>query len=405
MRRYTYTLREPSGAVGRGRVEARDLPAAVSQLTAGGGRVLRIQEQLPGILAARPRITEHELALFFRHLGSMVETGVPLGEGINVLRRDSPNQHLHHVLHEVSRALARGRPLSEALSQFPRTFPPTYLALVRAGERSGQLPKLLGEIADNLEEAGAITRRLTTALIYPAVVGSALVVIATTFVTVILPQWIAVYEDLGIIRNLPWITRLLVRVSAIVLPTLLVIGVAALIALAIWAAISRSRAGSAALDALKLRLPFLGQVTHHAGLARFAGTLGLLLKYRVPTLDAMGLAGDASGSAEIARGARQSAAMLSRGETFANAVADVPVFPRSLTARVTAAESGSTLPEALQSTGRFYAGHAQHLAALFGAVIEPFFIILLGIGVAFILGGIFAPLLRAISALQGGDVY
>ncbi len=405
MRAYAYVLRDLSGAVVGGDLEARDLPQAMAELTADGSQLLRIREQLPGVLSPKPRITEHELALFFRHLGSMVDTGVSLGEGIDVLRRDSPNQHLHHVLDEVARTLARGRPFSEALSQFPRTFGAAYLALVRAGEDSGQLPRLLGEIADHLEEAGAITRRLTTALIYPAVVGTALVLIATTFVTFILPQWLAVYNDLGLLRELPRITAFLIRVSGIVLPTIVVIAAAALIALAMWAAMSRSRTGSAALDALKLRLPFLGQVAYHAGLARFASTLGLLLKYRVPTLHAMMLAGDASGSTEIARGARQGAAGISRGETFAQAMSAAGVFPRSLTARVGAAEEGGGLPEALQSTGRFYAGHAQHLAALFGAVIEPFFIILLGIGVAFILGGIFAPLLRAISALQSGSVY
>lgn len=403
MRSFTYTLRDSSGAVVRGQVQADDLPAAALQLTARGGRLLHVEERSPGLLAPKPRITEHELALFFRHLGSMVEMGVPLGEGIDVLRRDSPNQHLHHVLDEVARALARGRPLSEALSQFPRTFAPTYLALVRAGEHSGQLPRVLGEIADHLEDAGAITRRLTTALIYPLVVGTALVAIATAFVTAVLPQWFMLYDDLGISERLPWVTRLLIRGSGVVLPTVVVIIVAALIALVIWAAMSRSRTGSATLDALKLRLPFLGQVVYHSGLARFCTTLGLLLKHRVPTLHAMALAGEAAGSAEIARGARHSASALSRGRTFADAFAGAGVFPRSLTARVGAAESGGTLPEALHSTGRFYAAHAQHLAALFGAVIEPFFIILLGIGVAFILGGVFTPLLRAISALQSGS--
>jgi len=223
------------------------------------------------------------------------------------------------------------------------------------------------------------------------------------FVTVVLPQWFMLYEDLGLTERLPWLTRFLIRGSGVVLPAVVVIVVAALIALVIWAAMSRSRAGSAALDALKLRLPFLGQVVYHGGLARFSTTLGLLLKYRVPTLHAMALAGDASGSAEIARGARHSASALSRGHTFADALAGAGVFPRSLTARVAAAESGGALPEVLHSTGRFYAGHAQHLAALFGAVIEPFFIILLGIGVAFILGGVFTPLLRTISALQSGS--
>lgn len=405
MRTYTYTARDASRALVRGDLRATDLPAAISQVTAEGGQVLRMHEQLPGLLSPRPRITEHELALFFRHLASMVETGVPLGEGVDVLRRDSPNQHLRHVLDEVARSLARGRRLSDGLSQFPRTFPPAYLALVRAGEQSGQLPSLLAGIADHLEDAGAITRRLTTALVYPAVVGTALLLIATTFVTMILPQWVAVYADLGLLRELPGVTRFLIRVSGIVLPTVLVIAVAAMIALAMWATMSRSRAGSALLDALKLKLPFLGQVAYHAGLARFASTLGLMLKYHTPALAAMELSGDASGSAEIARGARQAASMLSRGETFGQSLADAGVFPRSFSARVTAGEEGGTLPEALQSTGRFHAGHAQHLAALFGAVIEPFFIILLGIGVAFILGGIFAPLLQAISALQSGNVY
>lgn len=397
---YTYAVRSPSAELLRGELEASNLPAALVRLSADGGRVLRVEEQRPGILAPKPRITEHELALLFRHLGAMVESGVSLGEGIDVLRRDSPNQHLHHVLDEVGRALRKGRPLSEALERFPFTFSPAHLALVRAGERSGQLSALLADIADHLEQTGKITRRLTTALIYPAVVGSLLIVIAVSFLTFVLPQVIAVYRDLGVERGLPWMTRAVIRVSGIAVPALLILAAIAVMGGLTWAGMSRSRSGAAVVDALKLRMPFLGQVVHHTGLARFAGTLGLLLRHQVPALEALDLAGEASGSPSIARGARQTAAALSRGKSFAASLDESTAFPKSLTARVSAAEAGGTLPEALVSTARFYGGYAEHLAMLFGAVIEPFFIIILGIAVAFIMGGVFAPLLQAVNELM-----
>jgi len=405
MRTYAYAAREASGALRRGQVEAPNLPAALVEVRGEEARVLRIREVQPGILAHKPRITEHELALLFRHLGAMIETGVSLGEGVDVLRRDSPNQHLHHVLDEVARSLARGRPLSEALEKFPLTFSPAQVALVRAGERSGQLPTLLSEIADHLEQSGDIGRRLVAALIYPAIVGLTLVVVAATFLVMVLPQYVAIYKDLGIDQNMPWITRALLRVSSVTFPAIIILAAAALIAAGVWASASRNRTGFAMLDALKLRLPFLGQVVYHAALARFASALGLLLRHHVPNLDALELAGEGCGSAEIARGARRTAAGLSRGKRFAASMEEAGVFPKALIARAAAAEAGGTLPEALKSTGDFYAGHARHLAALFGAVIEPFFVILLGIGVAFVFGGVFAPLMRAITSLMtfGGN--
>ncbi len=405
MRTYAYVAREASGAVRRGQVEAPNLPAAMVEVKGEEARVLRIREMHPGLLAHRPRITEHELALLFRHLGAMIETGVSLGEGVDVLRRDSPNQHLHHVLDEVARSLARGRPLSEALEKFPLTFSPAQVALVRAGEKSGQLPTLLNEIADHLEQSGDIARRLVAALIYPAIVGLTLVVVAATFLVLVLPQYAAIYKDLGIGQSMPWITRALLRVSSVTFPIIIILAAAALIAGWVWAAASRSRTGFVMLDALKLRVPFLGQVAYHAGLARFASALGLLLRHRVPSFDALALAGEGCGSPEIARGARRTAAGLSRGRGFAASMEEAEVFPKALIARAAAAEAGGTLPEALKSTGDFYAGHARHLAALFGAVIEPFFVILLGIGVAFIFGGVFAPLMRAITSLMSPGGY
>ena len=140
-------------------------------------------------------------------------------------------------------------------------------------------------------------------------------------------------------------------------------------------------------------------------LSRFASALGLLLRHRVPSFDALALAGEGCGSPEIARGARRTAAGLSRGRGFAASMEEAEVFPKALIARAAAAEAGGTLPGALKSTGDFYAGHARHLAALFGAVIEPFFVILLGIGVAFIFGGVFAPLMRAITSLMSPGGY
>lgn len=405
MRTYAYVAREASGAVRRGQVEAPNLPAALVEVSGEEARVLRIREMHPGLLAQRPRITEHELALLFRHLGAMIETGVSLGEGVDVLRRDSPNQHLHHVLDEVARSLARGRPLSEGLEKFPLTFSSAQVALVRAGEKSGQLPTLLGEIADHLEQSGDISRRLVAALIYPAIVGLTLVVVAASFLLMVLPQYVAIYKDLGIGENMPWITRALLRVSSVAFPAIIILAAAALIAVWVWAASSRSRTGFVMLDSLKLRVPFLGQVVYHAGLARFASALGLLLRHRVPNFDALALAGEGCGSPEIARGARRTAAGLSRGRGFAASMEEAEVFPKALIARVAAAEAGGTLPEALKSTGDFYAGHARHLAALFGAVIEPFFVILLGIGVAFVFGGVFAPLMRAITSLMSPGGY
>ena len=147
--------------------EAASVPAALLQAQQAGEPIARINEEKPRF--SEPRVTEQELATLYRQLGSMLEAGLPLAEGLQTMARDTTNAGLKEVCHTLYQTLSAGEPLAAGLAKFPSLFPRLYQALARAGEHAGLLPVMLSQTADYLEHLGRLGRRFSSALVYPAV--------------------------------------------------------------------------------------------------------------------------------------------------------------------------------------------------------------------------------------------
>jgi type IV pilus assembly protein PilC len=384
-------------------VEADSVPAALLQAQSSGEPVTHIREEAPRSPA--PRVTEFELATFYRQLASMVRAGLPLAEGLQVLARDSTNASLREVCYTLYVTLANGEPLAAGLEKFPTLFPRLHLALARAGERAGLLPVTLSHTADYLEHVGGLNRRLSSALVYPAVIGTIVVgLLATYWGSGLIAQILSIYGDLGVEQHLPYPTRLVISFSRAALPVLAATLVTAGAVTLILRAYYRTRRGRYRLDRAKLRLPFMGQIVSKGAVARFCRTLGLLLGHGVEVESALTLAGEASGNAVIGRAVQGAAGAVMEGQPLAPSLAASGVLPAQVTDQVAAGEESGTLLTMLDGLAEFHEAQAEHLTRAFSAVIEPLLILVLGLVVGISIISLMLPLVQIVASLSSGGM-
>jgi type IV pilus assembly protein PilC len=386
---------------GTTRIEADSLPAALLEAQRRGESVEGIAEQLPR--RADPRVTEQELATLYRQLASMLAAGLPLSEGLQILARDTTNPALKEVCYTLYVTLADGEPFAAGLAKFPSLFPRLHLALARAGERAGLLPTTLAHAADYLEHLGRLGRRVSSALVYPAVVATLVLALLSSYWGSGMVYRIAqVYRDLGISDKLPRLTLMAMRFYRVSAPMILIALVAAFVLALIIRAYYRTRRGRYRLDRAKLWLPFIGQMASKAALARFCRTLALLLENGVEVESALELAGEASGNAVMARAAKAAIGDVVEGSALGPALAASGVFPAAVSDQVSTGEKAGTLLVMLRNLADFYDAQTEHLSRAFSAVLEPGLILVLGFAVGISIVSFMLPLLHAVSALTGG---
>jgi type IV pilus assembly protein PilC len=384
-------------------VQADSVPAALLEAQRQGKSVVGIAEERSR--RADPRVTEQELATLYRQLAAMLAAGLPLAEGLQILARDTTNPALKEVCYTLYVTLAGGEPFAAGLAKFPGLFPRLHLALARAGERAGLLPTTLSQAADYLEHLGRLGRRVSSALVYPAVVGTLVAALLSAYWgSGMVGQVSQLYRDLGIGGHLPPLTRMVLRIYQVAPPMIFLTLVAAFVLVLIIRAYYRTRRGRYRLDRAKLWLPFIGQIVSKGSLARFCRTLALLLGNGVEVETALELAGEASGNAVMARAARAAIDDVVEGAPLATALAASGVFPAPVTEQIATGEKGGTLLMMLDRLADFYDAQTEHLTRAFSAVLEPALILMLGFAVGISVVSLMLPLIQTISALSGGSM-
>jgi general secretion pathway protein F len=286
------------------------------------------------------------------------------------------------ALEDVRQRVARGEALHAALGRHPALFPPLYVGLVRAGERSGDLPRAFARLAAQMEREDELRARLLSASIYPlvlAVVGGAAL---TVLLFVVLPRFVGLLQDMN--ASLPRSTALLLGFSSFLQAywpaMLLLAGGGAAAAMVALATGTGRRAGSAML----LRLPLVGTLRRHALAARFARLLAVLLGGGAPLLAALDGAAESVGD-PIARDAI--AAVRSRvreGVSLHAAVADRDTFPPLLAQLVAVGEESGRLQDFLLKAAEIFEERTHRLTQRLVTLAEPAMIVVFGTVVAFV---------------------
>jgi type IV pilus assembly protein PilC len=398
---YSYSAIDSEGVRHAGEIEASDPDAVVSQLTAGGMRVESVQMVFPAAPARveptpAPRMSTAQAREIGGHLAEVVAAGLPLEAGLAAVAEEFPWGRMGRALRRIADRMETGESLESALSSCGA---PAYLpALVRAGRRSGRTADILENFIASSRSVSDLRQTLWMALAYPVTLLVLSLPIGLFLTIWLVPGFETIFADFGI--QLPLITEFVLNIASFLRDhglKSLVIVVGAVLAIGV---VLRLALGAAGWRRLVCTIPVVGPLIRWLGLARFSPILSLLVESRVPLDEALILAGEASGDADIRDDCGALAAHLRSGQTLESAARDIGHFPKSFIRALAWERQREGFAEVLQSMSEMYAGRARALVAILIAVLPPVVVTLVAFVVGFVVISLFMPLIELLNKLS-----
>jgi type IV pilus assembly protein PilC len=351
------------------------------------------------------RVGMKALTSFTRQLSTLQDAGLPILRSIKILEQQQKPGMLRKVLREVQEDIEGGATLSEALSRHPKAFNRLYCNMVAAGEAGGVLDVILQRLADFMEKAQKLRRKIVGAMIYPCVVISIAAGIVTFIMVQVVPKFRDIFRDFE--TKMPAMTEMLISVSnwfATGTPPGWVVVLASPIGIiAIIKLIRQARMGRLALDVTLLNIPVAGQIAAKSGIARFTRTLGTLISAGVPILEAIKITRDTTGNEVYANMLQAVHDSIREGDTFANPLRASKCVDAIVVNMVDVGEETGELDKMLMKVADNYDDEVDTLVASLVSLLEPIMVVCLGFIVGFIVVSLFLPLVALIQGLQGGS--
>jgi len=408
---YAYKGVSSSGRAARGTVSAENLRLARAKMRGEGifiteiaetdspprsrsvqaGRGTRFRLRLPS------RIPGSELSLATRQLATLVGAGIPLVEALTALVEQIEHATLKSTFAQVRERVNEGASLADALSATHK-FDTLYISMIRAGEASGALDMVLERIADYLEEQVRLTSKVTSIMVYPAVMLAFAGGVVVVLVTVVLPQITSLLEALD--QELPFYTRWIIGGSDFVRTWWWALLAAGGAGIALLRAVLRSERGRARFDRLSLRLPIVGRIVRSVAIARFSRTLSSLLAGGVGIVQALDISRHVANNTVIGEAISDARTSILEGASLAAPLRASGQFPPLVTTMVQVGERAGDLESMLSKVAETYDEQVEATITRLTALLEPFLIlVMVGIVLVIILATLM-PLLEITNSLR-----
>lgn len=394
---FTYVVKDVTGKTHSGTFEAKSRNALIEHLWKQEFVILAIDERPQGVpillQIGKPGVKTDQLVVFSRQLATMVDSGIPIAQSLDVLSEQSEDRTLSATLRKVREDIEAGMSLSEALTRHPKIFSDFFINMVRAGESSGRLDEILDRVASYLEKVAALQRKVTSSLFYPGFVAALAFGITSFLLIVIVPKFKEIFASLG--GELPLATRILIQVSEFLgryLVLELVVTVAFVIAMRLY--ITRSPRGRLWFDRTILKLPVVGKLLQKVAIARFARTLATLVKSGVPILNALEIVAKTAGNKVVEAAVVSARASIKEGENISGPLAHSKVFPAMVTRMIAVGEKTGELEKMLVKIADFYESEVDASVTALTSLIEPVIIAVLGVVIGSIVVALFMPIFK-----------
>ena len=402
MTTFAYVVKDKRGRTHGGSLDTASRQALIEQLWKQEFVVLSIQERQArrAILTfGQPKVPTQQLVIFSRQLATMVASGIPIIESLDVLAEQIEHRTFRQILARIRDEIEGGSSLSDCLGKHPALFSEFFVSMVKAGESSGQLEEILDRVAGYLEKIDTLRRKVQSSLFYPALVSCLAFLITTFLVIVVVPKFRDIFTSLG--GELPLPTRLLLGTSEVLRRYVIGEVAIALLALGSFRAYIRTSAGRLWFDRVKLKIPIIGKLLQKVAIARFARTLATLVRSGVPILTALEIVAKTAGNTVIERAVLHARTSIREGEHIADPLTQSKVFPPMVTRMISVGEKTGELERMLSKIADFYESEVDTAVAGLTSMIEPLIIAGLGLVIGAIVVALFLPIFK-ISQLVSG---
>jgi type II secretory pathway component PulF len=394
MATFAYKAIDGQGRQVADRLVASDRGAAIEQLF---GRNLnpvsveREQEQATGRFARVGRVGKTEIEAFTRQLANLLAAGVPLSRALNILSREASRPAAKRLWAVVHDQVAGGMSLADALAQHPRAFSPVHVAMVRAGETGGFLDLVLEQIATFRGREQELKNKVTSALIYPAILAVLAAGILVFLLTYFIPRFSQMFAEFG--GSLPGLTKAIVSVSNGLLDYWFVIVLALSLAVFAVQRLTASDEGRRVMERTTLQLPLVGKAVARFALVRFCRMLGTLVGAGVPLVAALRVAKEAIGNQVLADTVSDAIENVQRGTSLARSLEPCRVlFPASVIEMVSVAEESGALDRELTRLAQAYEQDLDRRLKMMVGLAEPALLFVMAVLVGTVVIGMLLPI-------------
>lgn len=344
------------------------------------------------LFAFTKRPKTQDVADFTRQLATLVGAGIPLFESLTALIDQAEKDSVRTMLQEVREKVREGQSFAKALEGYPKVFPPLYVNMVRAGEASGTLEPVLVRLTKFLESQAKLKGKVTSALVYPAVmclIGGFLI---SFLMVAVVPNVESIFASMG--ETLPWYTSLLLATSRFIAGYWWLLIFALAVGLYSFFRWKKKPKGHLAWDTFTLKLPVFGKMLRKLAIARFSRTLATLLASGVSLLTAMDIVRSVLGNARLEEVVASAIGSIREGQSIAEPLRRSGQFPPIVTHMIATGEKSGQLVKMLEDVADAFDAEVETAVAAAISLLEPLIIVVMGGGVAFIAMAILMPLIQ-----------
>jgi type IV pilus assembly protein PilC len=396
----------PNGETMRGEMEAMTRQAVITRLRTQRinpspekikekGKGFDREINLPSFGAP---VKQHDIVIFTRQFATMIDAGLPLVQCLEILSQQSDSKVLCKTIKEVKEEVEAGSTFAAALKKHPKVFSDLYSNMVAAGEVGGILDTILNRLASYMEKIVRLKSKIKGAMIYPACIISAAVLVTGILLVYVIPVFADLFNSFG--QALPAPTQFVINLSNFTINNfwLIVGGIIGTAGGFVFA--SRTDRGRYWLDKIGLRVPVFGDLIRKTAIARFARTLGTLVSSGVPILDALTITGRTAGNKIIEEAIYATRSSISEGKTIAEPLIESKVFPPMVCHMIAVGETTGALDQMLQKIADFYEDEVDNAVANLTALMEPMVILLLGGLIGGLVVSMYLPIFKLGSVLS-----
>ena len=392
MAKFQYKAVNMGGRTVDGLYEGKDRADVVSMLRSKAFYPLDISEvKAPGALNRElgSKISLKVLALFCQQFSTILSSGIPVGQALDILAQQTEDKRLKSVLTDVYEKVQTGRSLTDSFGEHAKRFPNIFMSMLSVGEVSGTLEASLKRLHGYFKQEHQLVSKFRTAMIYPAVVMSLAVFITTFLLVFIVPTFQGIFDRAG--AALPVPTQILLAISGFIRTQWPLILVVILGIVVFFTAYSKSENGRLNLDRLSLKLPAFGPLNVKMMVSRFTRTLGAMSSSGVPLTQALEITSRVVSNKFIEGQIMKASEMVQQGQPLYKPMSEIKQFPPMVTNMTRLGEESGQLDYMLEQTAQYYDSETETAISRLTAKIEPAVILVMGGIVLFIVLSILLP--------------
>ncbi len=400
---YRYEAVTPTGEKKIGVVEAQTKDLAITALQRRGLIVANVtpEGEKKGLMnmVLFERVPMKDVVILSRQIATLFDAQVSAVKAFSLMASNVENPMLRRALNQITEDIQAGYAISSALQKHPTIFSDFYVNMVHAGEESGKLNQVFAYLADYLDRQYELTKKTQNALIYPAFVIIVFISVMLLMFTLVIPKLGAIITETG--QDIPIYTKIVLAISQFLVDYGIFVLIIVVVFIAYIWHMARTEKGKGYLDALKMRMPVIGQLFKKLYLSRIADNMDTMLSSGISIIRAIEITGTVVGSRVYTEIMIDASESVKGGQALSDAFTRYPTqIPPIMVQMVKVGEETGSLPNILKTVAKFYKREVDEAVDTLIGLIEPFMIVALGVSVGLLLASVLVPIYNIASSIN-----